>query len=125
MSTDTTLLAAGNYILSYLGVCDALSKEQAYLEGVSKSALLPESERAMAAVVAATIGIKLLDMGAKHELFMQRLQSEVQPPSEAQINEAVSLSAALAVDIHKAVAASAILDIVTRFVTSWTAVLAA
>lgn len=125
MATESTLQAAGNYILSYLGVCDALSKEQSYLEGASRSQLLPESERAMAAVVAATIGIKLVEMSSKHELFMQRLQGAAKPPSDAQINDAVALSRRLAVDIHAAANAATVLNLVTQFVTAWTGVVTA
>ena len=125
MTTDTIQLSAGNYILSYLGACDALRNEQAYLDGVSKNSLIPEAERAMAAVVAATIGLRLLDMNAKHELIMQRLQSSPNPPSEAQINDAVRLATALAIDIRRAAVASAVMDIVNKFVTSWTATLGA
>lgn len=125
MTTDTKLLAAGNYILSYLGACDSLATEQAYLDALSKSTLLPDSERAMAAVVAATIGLKLLDMGAKHEVFMMRLQDFVKPPSEQQIADAVRLSTELAKDIRTAVVAAAVLTIVTQFVDNWTTVLAA
>lgn len=125
MTADTTLLSAGNYILSYLGACDALSTEQNYLDALSKSTLLPESERAMAAVVAATIGIKLLEMNAKHEAFMLRLQDPVRPPSDAQIKEAVRLSTELAKNIRTAVVASSVLTIVTQFITDWTSVLSA
>jgi hypothetical protein len=125
MATESTLQSAGNYLLSYLGVCDALLKEQSYLEGVSQSQLLPESERAMAAVVAATIGIKLVEMSSRHELFMQRLQGQTNPPSDSDIKDAVALSKRLAVDIRAAATASAVLTIVTQFVTAWTEVVKA
>jgi hypothetical protein len=64
-------------------------------------------------------------MNAKHEVFMQRLQSSVRPPTEAQISDAVQLSTALAVDIHKATTAAVTLEIVTKFVSDWTAVITA
>jgi hypothetical protein len=125
MSNETLLLSTGNYILSYLGLCDALMTEQAYQDALSKSKFLPEAERAMAAVVAATIGIRLLDIAATHEVFMQRLHGSVNPPGEGQIERAVDLSKKLAGDLHRAVVASAMLDILNTGINDWTKILKA
>lgn len=115
------LQTTGSYILNYLAVCDLLSKEQVYLAGIANSPLGDQSERAMAAVAAATIGIKLLELNSAHEKYMQRLQAAVKAPSDAQIAQSISLSEKLAKDIRAAVHATVVIGIVTDFVIGWTA----
>jgi len=115
------LQTTGSYILNYLAVCDLLSKEQVYLSGIANSSLGDQAEKAMSAVAAATIGIKLLELNSAHESYMRHLQEAAKAPSAAQVAQSIVLAEKLAKDIRAAVMASVVIGIVNQFVVDWTA----
>jgi hypothetical protein len=106
------------YINSYFAALQVSEAAQRQLEDRALNRALPEQEQAAAAAAFLDVTNELARLKAAHEAFM-RAFSSTNPPSDAVVEKARLLSAALAQEIVKSNEAVAILGIITRFVTAW------
>lgn len=123
MATSDELQAFGAYAKNYDSALSLLVHEQDYLTGISQSPLVPVVEALAAAGAAVAIGSKIVVMTDTYDLYLKKLGTELKPPTPEQVAESTVLATKLAAAIHSAITASAILDLVTGFVSSWTAII--
>jgi len=83
------------YIIEYLAAYEALRKASEQAKEASQDSSLPEDERARAGALSIDLDKQLLLLKAAHETFMNKFAT-VSPPSEVEVEKAITLLQQLA-----------------------------